>query len=60
MKETEKDRKTRAGDIGAVRKHITNFSERQDKYKTLVSKANDEEKYSAAELRVRCSVRKKN
>ena len=55
-KETEKDRKKRAGDANAVRKHIVRFNKRQANYEALVSKDKDEEKYSAAELKIWCSV----
>ena len=54
----EKDRKKRAGKADAVRKHIVKFDKRQAKYEELVRKAKDEEKYSAAELKIWCSVRK--
>jgi hypothetical protein len=40
-------------------KHIIKFNKRQDKYEALVDKAKDEEKYSAADLKIWCSVRKK-
>ena len=59
MKETEKNRKKRTGNANAVRKHIVKFDKRQDKYEALVSEAKDEEQYSAAELKIWCSVRKK-
>ena len=37
-------------------KHIAKFDKRQARYKTLLSKAKDEEKYSAAKLKIWCSV----
>ena len=58
-KETEKDRSKRAGNTDAVHKHIVKFNKRQDKYKALVDKAKDKEKYSAADLKIWCSIRKK-
>ena len=57
-KETEKDRKKRAVDADAVHKHIIKFDKRQANYEALISKDKDEEKYSAAELKLWCSVRK--
>ena len=57
-KETENDKKKRADAAEAVRKHIVKFDKRQANYEALVSKDKDEDKYSAAELKIWCSVRK--
>ena len=45
-----------ASGANAVRKLIIKFNKRQDKYKALVSKAKDKDKYSAAELKIWYSV----
>ena len=52
----KKDRKKQAGNANAVRKDIVNFDKRQAKYKALISKAKDKEKYSMADLKIWCSV----
>ena len=41
-----------------MRKHIVKFGKRQANDEALISKEKDEEKYSAAELNIWCSVRK--
>ena len=58
-KETEKGRRKWTDDIDVVQKHIVKLNKRQDKYKDLVIKAMNEEKYSTVDLKMWCSLWKK-